>query len=196
MNSTSLFEKVSKFLTLIIKSPALLIFVLFALLLAITMIIYNKKSSLILKIFLIVMAIGLFISNLIIYINPVLNGLDDLMNKIVLNVFFPSPLVYLLVLLISFIIIVKTIVRKNKNKIINIVNIAFFSLIVLFTTTLLFLSINSNLSFASRKLMYSNSSATLLIQLTAGVFIIWLAVLAIINYKKVLDILFINKKAI
>lgn len=114
--------------------------------------------------------------------------IDYLINDVFFNLLFPSIATYALTIIISNIIVIKSIFNKKTKKTIRKINI----LVYCFLSFILFLALNfiksNNIDVYSSMAVYSNKELFVLIELNMGVFIIWLISLIIIKFIE-------NKKA-
>lgn len=172
-------EKLNIFMNLILDNKILVLMIMALLLL--TFLVINKNIS---KIKYLIYITFTFIIGLVITIitnsESLLATFDNIINKVFLNIYFPSVEVYLLILLFSIILTINSIVSKkikNSYKVINI--IMFFTLFFLLISFLLTIA-NKGIDIFDINSLYTDESCIVLLQLSTQVFVLWLIITLII----------------
>lgn len=172
-------EKLNIFMNLILANKILVLMVMALLLL--TFLAINKNIS---KIKYLIYITFTFIIGLVITVitnsESLLATFDNIINKVFLNIYFPSVEVYLLILLFSIILTINSIVSKkikNSYKVINI--IMFFTLFFLLISFLLTIA-NKGVDIFDVNSVYADESCIVLLQLSTQVFVLWLIIILII----------------
>lgn len=172
-------EKLNIFMNLILDNKILVLMIMALLLL--TFLVINKNIS---KIKYLIYITFTFIIGLVITIitnsDSLLATFDNIINKVFLNIYFPSVEVYLLILLFSIILTINSIVSKkikNSYKVINI--IMFFTLFFLLISFLLTIA-NKGIDIFDINSLYTDESCIVLLQLSTQVFVLWLIITLII----------------
>lgn len=172
-------EKLNIFMNLILDNKILVLMIMALLLL--TFLVINKNIS---KIKYLIYITFTFIIGLVITIitnsESLLATFDNIINKVFLNIYFPSVEVYLLILLFSIILTINSIVSKkikNSYKVINI--IMFFTLFFLLISFLLTIA-NKGIDIFDINSLYTDENCIVLLQLSTQVFVLWLIITLII----------------
>lgn len=178
MKSMSLGERILELGKLIISSPLYIgLFLIFLLIMTFLLLNIKKKNKIITYLFLgIILALFAFV--LLGYHQSILTQLDNLIGTIVLNVFFPSWIVYFLVIVISYGIIIKTILHKESSKLKSIVNIVVFSILQFLFASFLIVVLSHNLDLSNRISIYTRSELVTILQFSMTLFLIWMLFLA------------------
>lgn len=125
--------------------------------------------------------IVMFIFTILEYNKEFYGIIDYLINNVFFNLLFPSIATYALTVIISNIIIVKSIFDKKTKKIIRKINI----IVYCFLSLILFLVLNfiqtNNIDVYSSMAVYSNKELFVLIELNMGIFLTW--IICLIGYK-------------
>lgn len=178
MKSMSLGERILELGKLIISSPLYIgLFLIFLLIMTFLLLNIKKKNKIITYLFLgIILALFAFV--LLGYHQSILTQLDNLIGTIVLNVFFPSWIVYFLVIAISYGVIIKTILHKESSKLKSIVNIVVFSILQFLFASFLIVVLSHNLDLSNRISIYTRSELVTILQFSMTLFLIWMLFLA------------------
>lgn len=122
--------------------------------------------------------ISLFI---IIYSNSILKLWDKLMDNLFLNIYFPSLGIYFGIVIISIGLLITSIIKKKMPKITKKVNI-FSSISVMFLFFLVMDTIVSNkIDVSADMFLYTNNKLLALIEVSTGIFALWMLGLGIIH---------------
>ena len=122
------------------------------------------------------------------------NTFDDFTTIIFGNIYFPSIYVYIGVLVISFIAFIVSIFNVMLNKVYKVINsIMFVGNNILFVVILNIIAKNK-IDIFSVQSLYSNTSLVAILELSMGLFILWIFSLIIVYTTNVICINFASKK--
>ena len=185
MKYTNIFDKMSYLINMIGESSIYPIFLIIITLLTILLISKKIKNNKVI--------VMMIISYLIMFIIIISNHprslsrvFDSISTNLFSNIYFPSTQVYLFTMLIIDIITITSILDKKRNKAYRIANgICFFT-----TKFLLVLILDvvgkKKIDIFSKKSLFSNTNLVVLLELSIGVFIIWLLSLLVIYITNVI----------
>ena len=127
------------------------------------------------------------ISTLIyLYHEPLLKLVDYLIENIVNNLLFPNLAVYIFILLIVNIIIITTLLSSKIKLYIKNINITFFLLMQFLLFFIVNIIINNNINVYEKLTIYSNQNLLVLIEISMGIFLVWMLLLSIIKIINIL----------
>lgn len=136
----------------------------------------NAKNSK--KVYLIVyIAIILFVG--FSYSNSIGNMFDYMMNNLFIAIYFPNLAIYLLAIIISHIILWKSMFNYKISKVIKTINISVFCIIHYILILILSIITNSKLDVFNQQSIYTNKNCLALIELSSIIFIVWILFLII-----------------
>lgn len=153
----------------------------------------NKKITKIIWLITYLLLIGTFVY---FYHKEILNLLDYLIENIVLFLFFPNLAVYILVLLISNIIITKSVFSNKINVLTKNINIVCFILFNIIFYLIIENIINNQINVYEQLSIYTNGNLLVLVELSMELFVLWLFILLIIKIIINLSNYTINRKNI
>ncbi|MBR3661617.1 MAG: hypothetical protein IKN63_06965 [Bacilli bacterium] len=169
------FSSNSKFLVITIIS--IIIFIL--------LLIFNfLKNKKILKRILLVVYLGITITLMIFYHNEILTFLDYLVNNIFILLFFPNVAVYTLVIIIVNILMIRTILNRNYEKILKIINLLFFIIFNIIFYLIIDNVLKNKIDIYNELNVYTNGNLMVLIQVSMYLFILWMIILLISKVSK------------
>ncbi|MBR3162036.1 MAG: hypothetical protein IKF19_04830 [Bacilli bacterium] len=184
MKYTNFLEKMSYLFKMICSSSIYPIFLMVMTLLTIILISKKIKNNKVI--------VMMIISYLVMYVITIYNHprtlgrvFDSIATNLFSNIYFPSTQVYLFTLLVIDIITITSMLNKNKDKNYKIANgICFFV-----TKFLLILILDvvgkKKIDVFSKKSLFSNTNLIVLLELSIGVFVIWLLSLVVIYITNV-----------
>ena len=108
--------------------------------------------------------------------------LDYLINNIFFGLIFPNLVVYSATIVITSIIMLKTIFNKHMNKILRNVNMTVFCTLAFIMFLILNVVTEKNIDVYSELSIYTNTELYSLIQLNMIIFIVWIVALIIIKF--------------
>lgn len=172
-------QKLKMLIDIILSSSFFLSIIIIGSILSIIMIISIKKNKKINKKIFMLSWIFIVIFIFIRYFNTLFTMLDNLIEHIFLSIYFPSLATYVLLLLLTNLIFIYSILKKNTPKFILSLNtISFIGINTLF----LFIAdtvVKENIDIYSKLTVYSNSNLLILLELSTGLFTLWLFILFI-----------------
>ena len=181
MSPASLLEKLQSVWEVIASSPLYGIaffIILFLVFLFITTNKTNKKQS---KITYFIIYLAIFIYFFVQYGSSIQSLFDYAINQFFINYYFPNIIIYLLTLIISTIILWKSIFSDKTTKSIKIINSFVYGIIVYFFILTVSLIEQLNLNAFNLLELYSSMQVRSILELSMFVFVIW--VIFLIIYK-------------
>lgn len=173
METISIWTMLETVANLVLSSPFFLATLIIGLILLFAMIFSIIKNKTISKKLSIIVWIFLLLFIIIKYNNYLYSLIDNLMNNIFVQIFFPNLATYIIMLLTTIIIMVYTVVRKASPKYLKIINVLFpFAIIFLFILTLDKI-VTNNINIYEQLTIFSNKEVLILIELSMLIFIVW-----------------------
>lgn len=180
MEQLSLIEKLSMLVKIVFSSPFFLVLLIIIVALLLLLLKFNKKikkdKSIYLKIYLIC-----FILLFAKYGSSILKLCDNLVENIFSDIYFPSLSTYLIMLFINNIILIITIISKKISKGIKILNTICFVSIEFLAVLILDTIIKENVNIYEKLEVYTNQKLLVLIELSMGLFALWMFALFVIK---------------
>lgn len=190
----SLFEQFVKLGQLLLSSPLYLgLFIIFVLLFLFQFL-NVKRHNVIVQIFVSVLFLGLMTFVILGYRQSIVMGLDYLIERLVLNLYFPSFIIYMIMILFSYLIFVYTTFHKKFSTVVKKINTFFFTLVQFLFCVFLIIVITENIDVSSRIAMYQSQDLTIVLQISMILFLLWLLALVIAYYIKLIRKYFIKKE--
>lgn len=181
-----LFDTMMDFYFILVFSVLLLVFTFMYIAKKITV---KKYSLLMLISFIVVFAISI-VGNY----EVLSNTFDNFTTIFFGNIYFPSIYVYIGVLIISFIAFIVSIFNVMLNKIYKIINSIMFVVNNVLFVVILNIIAKNKIDIFSVQSLYSNTSLVAILELSMGLFILWLLSLVTIYTTNLICINFANKK--
>lgn len=160
-------------LDVISNSPSSVLFIILGIIFASAMIINIKNKK---KIGRLVSILGwiFIVLFIIIRYSSYLNKLfDNLINNIFMQIFFPNLATYVIIIIITNFIFLYSIIKKTSN-LSKVINVIFFTVIMVFMLYTLEQIITNNINIYSFEDVYSNDDISVLIQSTTVLFTFWI----------------------
>ncbi len=190
----SLFEQFIKFGELLLSNPLYLgLFIIFVLLFLFQFL-NVKRRNVVVQIFVSVLFLGLMAFVILGYRESILTGLDYLIERLVLNLYFPSFIIYMIVILFSYLIFVYTTFHKKFSSIVKKINTGFFTFIQFLFCVFLIIVITEKIDISSRIAMYQSQDLTMVLQMSMILFLLWLLALVVAYYIKLIRKYFTKKE--
>lgn len=170
MQDFSLIEKLDILLKVISQSPLFLVSMILGILLVtflIICIILNKKVNKVIFI------ISCSIVGLILFINYsriLLSGIGLLMDSIFKALYFPSPLFYIGILILSNLLLMLSIFNKLKLKPSKVINIITAVILDILFILIIDIASKNQINIRENISLYTNSNLLVLLQLSMGIF--------------------------
>lgn len=184
MIPASFLEQMIKLGKLLFSSPIYIGLFLIFFLLFLFQFLNVKRNNLIVKVFVSCLFLGFLLFAILGYHEAILTGLDYMIERLVLNLYFPSLAIYVIVILFSYIIFIGTTLGKRFSTVVKRINTAFFSFLQFLFSLFLIVVITNKIDISSRISMYQSSEVTILLQVSMILFVIWLLALMIAYYVK------------
>ena len=190
----SLFEQFIKFGELLLSNPLYLgLFIIFVLLFLFQFL-NVKRRNVVVQIFVSVLFLGLMAFVILGYRESIFIGLDYLIERLVLNLYFPSFIIYMIVILFSYLIFVYTTFHKKFSSIVKKINTGFFTFIQFLFCVFLIIVITEKIDISSRIAMYQSQDLTMVLQMSMILFLLWLLALVVAYYIKLIRKYFTKKE--
>lgn len=190
----SLFEQFIKFGELLLSNPLYLgLFIIFVLLFLFQFL-NVKRRNVVVQIFVSVLFLGLMTFVVLGYRESIFIGLDYLIERLVLNLYFPSFIIYMIVILFSYLIFVYTTFHKKFSSIVKKINTGFFTFIQFLFCVFLIIVITEKIDISSRIAMYQSQDLTMVLQMSMILFLLWLLALVVAYYIKLIRKYFTKKE--
>lgn len=183
MKLTNFWGQCWDLLSLIFSSPLILSLFVISILLFCFLFLNIKRQNKIVKVDLIILYCGFLLFVFVYYQKHLFPWVDEMVDKVLRNIYFPSFPFFLLIMLLSLAMIL-WIMIKGKSKLIQRVSAVFFSLMQFFLLCFLGISFTTTIDYTSRVTMYLNPNIAFLFPLSIKVFSLWLLVLFLIWYLK------------
>lgn len=179
MTYLSLFEKLRILFDLLLNFKVVLVLVL--LLLVLTFIYTIKKISSRKYILLVLLLLLImFIISIIKNYEILSNTFDNFTTIFFSNIYFPSIYVYIGILTISLIIFITSILNRKRRKIYKIINSSLFIINNILLIILLNIIAKNKIDVFSISSVYTNKSLVAILEISTGLFIVWILVVLVI----------------
>ena len=186
-------EKMQIFMNLITNSQLLMgTIVLIALLILLFL---NKQISK-KKLFRAVLFVNVGSFIILLYLNyeKLINIYNNIIDKIFMNLYFPSIEIYLFILLFMIIVLFVSLFNFKMRKSYKITNIiSFFSFFYLFLM-LVSIVVNNNINIFDASSVYTNKEAVAILELSTLVYVLWLTVILIIGVSNTIYLYILNRR--
>lgn len=138
----------------------------------------NAKSS---KVTYTTIYLILVVISIILYRSSLEQLFDYMMDNLFIAIYFPNLAIYFAAIVVANIILWISIFNFKTNKSIKYINITFYSIIHYLLILIINVITNNKLDVFSQSSVYGNKEALALIELSSGIFIVW--ILLLIIYK-------------
>lgn len=181
MTKTTILEKI-KIIFEISKSSKLFIAVIaFIILLAIVALTTNKKNAKRGKSIYALVYASIIIALVVVYHDSLGKMLDYMMNNFFIVLYFPNVAVYMAAIVITNIILWTSVFNFKTAKIVRTINVIVYGIIHYLLALVLNVITKNNLDIFSQTSIYGNKEAQAIIELTSGIFIVW--IIFLFTYK-------------
>ena len=160
-------------LDVISNSPSSVLFIILGIIFASAMIINIKNKKKIGKLVSILGWIFIVLFIIIRYSSYLNKLFDNLINNIFMQIFFPNLATYVIIIIITNFIFLYSIIKKTSN-LSKVINVIFFTVIMVFMLYTLEQIITNNINIYSFEEVYSNDDISVLIQSTTVLFTFWI----------------------
>lgn len=190
-------EKMKTLFELVSSSPFFIFLIVFFILLGIVLFDTIKYEKRRIKKTYALMYLAIFLAIIIKYNTSLLQLLDYLVNNIFVILYYPNLAAYILMIIISNILVIRAVFKRDMSKPLKTINIMFYCL-KMFMMILILDNITKNeIDVYSQLSIYTNNQLTMLVEVSSALFFIWLLVLFIIwMVNKLTKILTNDKKSI
>ena len=173
----SIKKLVISLIDIITGSPTSILFIVLGLIFTIAMIINIKKNKTIGKTLYLIGWIFIIAFIIIKYNNYLSKIIDNLINTIFMQIFFPNLATYTIIIIITNIIFLYTVFNKKTNTINKLINSPFFIIIMVLMVYTIDLISKNKINVYQRKEVYSNSALNTIIESTTLIFTLWMIIL-------------------
>lgn len=199
MSKTTILEKLKIIFEVSKSSKLFLIVIAFIILLAIVALTTNKKNIKRGKSIYAFVYAAIIVTLIILYHDSLGKMFDYMMNNFFIVLYFPNIAVYMSAIIITNIILWISIFNLKTSKIIKTINVIFYGIIHYLLALVLNIISKNNLDIFSQTSIYGNKEAQAIIELTSGIFIIWIIFLTfykIIRHFQLKDAVPVKQKVI
>lgn len=188
MEKTTILDKF-KIIFEISKSSKLFIAVIaFIILLAIVALTTNKKNAKRGKSIYALVYASILVSLVVVYHESLGKMFDYMMNNFFIVLYFPNVAVYMAAIVITNIILWTSVFNFKTSKLVRTINVIVYGIIHYFLALVLNVISKNGLDIFSQASIYGNKEAQAIIELTSGVFIVWIIFLVLYriirNYQR------------
>ena len=173
----SIKKLITSLVNIIIGSPTSILFIILGIIFSIAMIINMKKNKTIGKTLYMTGWIFIIAFIIIKYNNYISKILDNLINTIFMQIFFPNLAAYAIIIILTNIIFLYTVFNKNSNITTKLINSPFFITIMVLMVHTIDLISKNNINIYQRKEVYSNDKIVAIIEGTTLIFTLWIITL-------------------
>ncbi len=177
MEELSLWKMLEIIGNLILSSPFFLMTLIIGLIMVILMIISIRKYKKITRGLMIGVWLFLVLFIVIRYNDYLYVLFDNLINNIFMQIFFPSLVTYVIILLISTGILLYSLFSQNLRKFMKIINFIFTFIIWFLTLLTLDMIVNSGVNIYEPLTIYSDKTLLVLVEMSMIVFGVWMLLL-------------------
>ena len=197
MKQFSLMEKIVNLFNTVLSSPFFIFLIVFFILLGLVLFDTIKYAQKKIKKVYVMIYFAIFIAIIIKYNTSLLQLIDYLIDNIFVIIYYPNFATYILMIIISNILVLKSVFTRRISKTVKTINIVFYC-IKIFMMFLILDNITTNeIDVYSQAAVYTNNKLTMLVELSSLIFFIWIITLFLIWFvNKLTDKLIGNKKNI
>ncbi len=164
-------------ISIITDSPTSILFIVLGTIFTVAMIINVKKNKTIGKTLFIAGWIFIILFIIIKYNEYISKLFDNLINNVFMQIFFPNLATYIIIIVITNFIFLRTVLNKSTKTIEKIVNSMFFSTIMVLMVYTLDLIIENKINIYAQKELYTNKQVLTLIESTTIIFSGWILII-------------------
>lgn len=193
MSYINLLEKLEILMKLITNSQVLMVTTIF---ISIALVLFLNKQIDIKKLFKIVLLINLgsFLIMLFTNYKEILSIYSNIVDKIFMNMYFPSVEIYMFILVFMTIVLLSSIFNFKMKKSYKLTNIISFFIIIYLFLSLIYVVTTNNLNIFVASSIYTNQEALTLLELSTLVFALWIIVTSINAISSSIYSYILNKK--
>jgi len=178
MNYMNILEKLQILIDLITSSEVLVVTIM---LLGVALFLYvngqlnNKKLFIISLVINVIAFLVLIIPN----IEPLSKIVNNIIDEIFMNIYFPSVEVYLFIITFMFVIMLVSTVNFKMQKSYRVINISSFFVIFYLFLNLIYIILTKNIDIFNAQSIYTNKEAVSLLELSTLVYGVWIVLISI-----------------
>lgn len=193
MSYINLLEKLEILMKLITNSQVLMVTTIF---ISIALVLFLNKQIDTKKLFKIVLLINLgsFLIMLFTNYKEILSIYSNIVDKIFMNMYFPSVEIYMFILVFITIVLLCSIFNFKMKKSYKLINIVSFFIIIYLFLSLIYVVTTNNLNIFVASSIYTNQEALTLLELSTLVFALWIIVTSINAISSSIYSYILNKK--
>ena len=200
MNYMNIIEKLQVFMNLITNSQLLMGTIV---LISLVILLFINKQINKKKLFRVVLLIniGAFLILLFSYTDQLVNIYNEIVNKVFVNIYFPSVEVYLFILLFMFVTLIISICNFKMKKSYKTINIISFFIIFYLFLMITYIVVTNNIDIFNAESIYTNKDAVAILELSTIIYVLWIIVTLITSisntiyeYIKVKHTVSVNSK--
>lgn len=193
MSYINLLEKLEILMKLITNSQVLMVTTIF---ISIALVLFLNKQIDTKKLFKIVLLINLgsFLIMLFTNYKEILSIYSNIVDKIFMNMYFPSVEIYMFILVFMTIVLLSSIFNFKMKKSYKLTNIISFFIIIYLFLSLIYVVTTNNLNIFVASSIYTNQEALTLLELSTLVFALWIIVTSINAISSSIYSYILNKK--
>lgn len=193
MSYINLLEKLEILMKLITNSQVLMVTTIF---ISIALVLFLNKQIDTKKLFKIVLLINLgsFLIMLFTNYKEILSIYSNIVDKIFMNMYFPSVEIYMFILVFMTIVLLSSIFNFKMKKSYKLTNIISFFIIIYLFLSLIYVVTTNNLNIFVASSIYTNKEALTLLELSTLVFALWIIVTSINAISSSIYSYILNKK--
>lgn len=175
MNYMNIIEKLQMFMNLITNSQLLMGTIV---LISLVILLFINKQINKKKLFRVVLLIniGAFLILLFSYTDQLVNIYNEIVNKVFMNIYFPSVEVYLFILLFMFVTLIISICNFKMKKSYKTINIISFFIIFYLFLMITYIVVTNNIDIFNAESIYTNKDAVAILELSTIIYVLWIIV--------------------
>lgn len=175
MNYMNIIEKLQMFMNLITNSQLLMGTIV---LISLVILLFINKQINKKKLFRVVLLIniGAFLILLFSYTDQLVNIYNEIVNKVFVNIYFPSVEVYLFILLFMFVTLIISICNFKMKKSYKTINIISFFIIFYLFLMITYIVVTNNIDIFNAESIYTNKDAVAILELSTIIYVLWIIV--------------------
>lgn len=175
MNYMNIIEKLQVFMNLITNSQLLMGTIV---LISLVILLFINKQINKKKLFRVVLLIniGAFLILLFSYTDQLVNIYNEIVNKVFMNIYFPSVEVYLFILLFMFVTLIISICNFKMKKSYKTINIISFFIIFYLFLMITYIVVTNNIDIFNAESIYTNKDAVAILELSTIIYVLWIIV--------------------
>ena len=199
MTKTTILEKLNIIFEVSKSSKLFIAVIAFIILLAIVALTTNKKNAKRGKSIYALVYATIIIALVVMYHESLGKMLDYMMDNLFIVIYFPNIAVYMAAIVITNIILWTSVFNFKTAKLVRTINVIMYSVIHYLLALVLNIITTNELDVFSQTSIYGNQQAQALIELSSGIFLVWIIFLAfykIIRHYQLKDAVPVKQKVV